>query len=95
MFSAILIILSLALTDLGKLRGLQFKPLNKVMFFVFVGNLLLLMVLGAKHVENPFIELGQIATLVYFLYYIISVPLNSTIETALGSLYVNLKNKTA
>ena len=38
-FSAILIILAMTFGDLSKLRGLEFKPLNKTVFFIFVGNL--------------------------------------------------------
>jgi hypothetical protein len=36
---------------------------------VFVANFLILMQLGAKHVESPFIEFGQISTGLYFLYF--------------------------
>jgi ubiquinol-cytochrome c reductase cytochrome b subunit len=32
MFSAILAIIALAFTDLGKLKGLQFRPLSKFAF---------------------------------------------------------------
>jgi len=80
MFSAILILLTMPFSDLGKLRGIQFKPLNKTIFFIFVANLILLMILGAKHVETPFIELGQIATLVYFLFFIVMVPMAGIYE---------------
>jgi len=38
------------------------------------------MVLGAKHVESPFIELGQLLTLSYFLYFLIIIPFISYIE---------------
>jgi ubiquinol-cytochrome c reductase cytochrome b subunit len=93
MFSAILIILTMAFTDLGKLRGIQFKPLNKVVFFAFVANLLLLMVLGAKHVESPFIEFGQLATLAYFSYFLIFVPVNNLGENTLAELYTTIKEK--
>jgi ubiquinol-cytochrome c reductase cytochrome b subunit len=48
---------------------MQFRPLSKAAFFVFVANFLILMQLGAKHVESPFIELGQISTVLYFLYF--------------------------
>lgn len=92
MFSAILVILFMAFGDLGKLRGTQFKPISKTAFFIFVGNLLLLMVLGAKHVESPFIELGQIATLAYFGYFLISVPLTSLFENSFSDLYLNIKS---
>ena len=32
------------------------------------------MELGAKHVESPFIEFGQISTVLYFSYFLIIVP---------------------
>jgi len=70
MFSAILILLLLPIADVSRSRGMQFKPLSKWAFFVFVANFLILMQLGAKHVESPFIEFGQISTLLYFLYFI-------------------------
>ena len=92
MFSAIIVILFMAFGDLGKLRGTQFKPISKTAFFIFVGNLLLLMVLGAKHVESPFIELGQIGTLAYFGYFLISVPLTSLFENSFSDLYLNIKS---
>ena len=50
MFSAILVILILPLIDLGKTKGLQFRPLSKIAFYIFVANFLVLMQLGAKHV---------------------------------------------
>lgn len=91
MFSAILIILTTVIADLSKLRGLQFKPLNKVMFFLFVSNLLLLMVLGAKHVESPFIEIGQIATVFYFAYFIVIIPVTTIFENSINEFYTTIK----
>lgn len=66
MFSAILAIMLLPITDLGRSKGLQFRPLSKFAVFIFVANFLALMVLGACHVESPFIELGQVSTAIYF-----------------------------
>ncbi len=86
MFSAILIILVMPITDLSKYRGLQFRPLSKVAFFVFVANFLILMQLGAKHVESPFIEFGQISTVLYFSHFLVIMPLVSFIENTLVEL---------
>ena len=69
MFSAILILLLLPITDVSRSRGMQFRPLSKISFYIFVTNFLILMQLGAKHVESPFIEFGQISTVLYFLYF--------------------------
>ena len=83
MFSAILIILVLPITDLSRNRGIQFRPLSKIAFYVFVANFLILMQLGAKHVESPFIEFGQISTVLYFSYFVVIVPFVTYIENTL------------
>jgi ubiquinol-cytochrome c reductase cytochrome b subunit len=90
MFSAILIILILPITDLGRSKGLQFRPLSKMAFWAFVANFLILMQLGAKHVESPFIELGQLSTVLYFSYFIVIVPAVSLIENTLVDLNKSL-----
>jgi ubiquinol-cytochrome c reductase cytochrome b subunit len=83
MFSAILAIMLLPITDLGRSKGLQFRPLSKIAFFIFVANFLVLMQLGAKHVESPFIEFGQISTILYFAHFVFIVPFVSLIENTL------------
>ena len=83
MLMAILIILILPITDLGRSKGFQFRPLSKFMFWVFVVNFLILMKLGACHVESPFIEFGQISTALYFSHFLIIVPMISLIENTL------------
>jgi ubiquinol-cytochrome c reductase cytochrome b subunit len=89
MFSAILILLVMPFTDVGKTRGLQFRPLSKIFFYVFVANFLILMQLGAKHVESPFIELGQISTVLYFSHFLIIIPLISILENSLTDLIID------
>jgi len=83
MFSAILILLVMPYTDLSRSRGIQFRPLSKIAFYVFLANFLILMQLGAKHVESPFIEFGQISTVLYFSHFLIIVPLISLLENSL------------
>ena len=83
MFSAILILLTMPFIDLSRLRGIQFRPLSKAAFFIFIANFLILMLLGAKHVESPFIEFGQISTVLYFSHFLIIVPFLSLLENSL------------
>jgi ubiquinol-cytochrome c reductase cytochrome b subunit len=91
MFSAILILLIMPFTDLSRSRGIQFRPLSKIAFYIFVANFLILMQLGAKHVESPFIEFGQISTVIYFSYFLIVVPITSLLENSLIDLAINNK----
>ena len=88
MFSAILIILVMPYTDLSRSRGLQFRPLSKAAFYVFLANFLILMQLGAKHVESPFIEFGQISTVLYFAHFLIIVPTVSLLENTLIDMHL-------
>jgi ubiquinol-cytochrome c reductase cytochrome b subunit len=89
MLMAILIILILPITDIGRTKGLQFRPISKFIFWAFVVNFLILMKLGACHVESPFIELGQISTALYFSYFLFMVPLISLIENTLVDLSIS------
>jgi len=91
MFSAIFILLIMPFSDLSRSRGIQFKPLSKIVFYIFVANFLVLMQLGAKHVESPFIEFGQISTILYFSYFLIVVPLITYIENTLIDLNIDSK----
>jgi ubiquinol-cytochrome c reductase cytochrome b subunit len=88
MFSAIIILLAMPFTDLSRSRGIQFRPLSKIAFYIFIANFLILMVLGAKHVESPFIEFGQISTILYFAHFLIIVPSISLLENSLIELEV-------
>ena len=94
MFSAILAIMLLPITDLGRSKGLQFRPLSKAAFYVFLVNFLMLMQLGAKHVESPFIEIGQLSTALYFSHFLFILPAVSILENTLVDLELqnNAKN---
>ena len=88
MFSSILSLLAMPITDLSKLRGIQFRPLSKIAFYIFVANFLVLMQIGQKHVETPFIELGQISTVLYFAHFFVIMPVISLIENSLVELTI-------
>nr|WGL40342.1 cytochrome b [Tomicus piniperda] len=55
-----------------KIQGTQFYPLNKIMFWSFISIFFLLTWIGARPVEYPYIEVGQMITILYFLYFFIN-----------------------
>ena len=91
MIAAILALLILPFVDLSKYRGMAFRPFSKTAYWIFIANFLILMQLGAKHVESPFIEFGQISTVLYFSYFVIIIPFVTLLENTLIDL--SLKNK--
>jgi ubiquinol-cytochrome c reductase cytochrome b subunit len=72
MFAAILILFSLPFTHPNTRRGFIFFPLNQVLFWSLVANCFLLTWIGGRPVEDPYIFIGQVFTLYYFFFFIIS-----------------------
>jgi len=86
MFASLLILLAMPVLDVGRVRGSEFRPLMRIAFWIFVANFFVLMQLGAKHVENPYIQLGQVCTFIYFAWFIVLVPAVGLIENTLSDL---------
>nr|QAX91114.1 cytochrome b [Parrhinotermes sp. C MW-2019] len=53
----------------SKFRGMQFYPMNQVMFWTMTNTVILLTWIGARPVEDPYILTGQSLTALYFAYY--------------------------
>lgn len=91
MFGSLLILLVLPLTDLSRIRGNQFRPAMKLAFWFFVVDFIILMWIGSQHPDSPYLEIGQIATAFYFLWFLVLVPLIGLIENTLFDLGINSK----
>lgn len=72
MVLSIAIIIILPLTNKRKFQGNAFYPINKILFWTFVVNIILLTWIGARPAEEPFILTGQLLTTSYFLYFLIN-----------------------
>lgn len=91
MFGSLLILLVLPLTDLSRIRGNQFRPAMKLAFWFFVVDFIILMWIGSQHPDSPYLEIGQVATAFYFLWFLVLVPLIGLIENTLFDLGINSK----
>nr|QXG19489.1 cytochrome b [Drosophila planitibia] len=69
---SIAILAILPFYNLSKFRGIQFYPINQILFWIMVVTVILLTWIGARPVEEPYVLLGQILTFIYFLYYMIN-----------------------
>jgi ubiquinol-cytochrome c reductase cytochrome b subunit len=74
MGASLLILFALPIIDLSPIRSLTFRPIQSVFFWIFVFNLVFLGWLGGCPVETPYIEAGQLASVYYFLFFILIVP---------------------
>nr|UYA97263.1 cytochrome b [Megacopta cribraria]UYA97276.1 cytochrome b [Megacopta cribraria]UYA97289.1 cytochrome b [Megacopta cribraria]UYA97302.1 cytochrome b [Megacopta cribraria]UYA97315.1 cytochrome b [Megacopta cribraria] len=72
MITSILIITLPTITNKSKFQGTEFYPLNKMMFWSFVTMMILLTWIGARPAEGIFIITGQVLTVLYFSYFLLS-----------------------
>jgi len=91
MFASLLILLAMPLLDTARIRGSQFRPLMRFCFWVFVVDFFILMWIGSQHPNSPFVEVGQVATALYFGWFVFIVPVIGVIENTLMDLAAPVK----
>nr|YP_009502829.1 cytochrome b [Bactrocera tsuneonis]AWY19072.1 cytochrome b [Bactrocera tsuneonis]UKG21051.1 cytochrome b [Bactrocera tsuneonis] len=69
---SIAILATLPFYHLSKFRGIEFYPINKILFWTMVATVILLTWVGARPVEEPYVQVGQLLTITYFMYYLIN-----------------------
>ena len=89
MFGSLLILLILPLTDVSRIRGSQFRPLMKVAHWFFIVDFFILMWIGAMHPETPYLEIGQVATAFYFIWFLVLVPVIGLAENTLMDIAID------
>ena len=81
--ASIMILFLIPFVHTSWLKSLNFRPLGKLMFWLFIINFILLTWIGSKPVEEPFIFIGQLLSIFYFFYFLIVIPLIGLIENKL------------
>nr|YP_009700585.1 cytochrome b [Xenopus kobeli]QEQ13656.1 cytochrome b [Xenopus kobeli] len=80
---SILILALMPLLHTSKQRSLMFRPLTQIMFWALVADTLILTWIGGQPVEDPYIMIGQSASVIYFSIFIIMFPLVGWVENKL------------
>nr|YP_009114956.1 cytochrome b [Goniurosaurus luii]AIZ35734.1 cytochrome b [Goniurosaurus luii] len=82
--ASITILLMMPLLHTTKQRSQMFRPLSQIIFWSFISNLLLLTWIGGQPVETPFIEIGQLTSLLHFMLLMITPFINKLENTLLN-----------
>ena len=89
MFGAIVILLLVPFILTSEVRSAAFRPLYRLLFWIFFFNCLILGWIGGNEVKFPFYELGQASTVFYFAYFLILVPLCNRFEAYIWNPQLN------
>ena len=83
MFGAIAVLFVLPWLDSSPVRSMRFRPLARWFFFLWVFAFGVLLWVGGKPPEEPYVTIGRFATAYYFLYFLVVLPALAKLERPL------------
>ncbi len=83
MFASIALLALLPWLDTSKVRSARFRPMYRIAFWLLLIDCVVLGYIGGQAAEEPYVTIGQIATLYYFLHFIVILPVLGLIEKPL------------
>nr|BCG62280.1 cytochrome b [Flavocaranx bajad] len=77
---SILVLMVVPILHTSKQRSLTFRPITQFLFWTLVADVMILTWIGGMPVEHPFIIIGQVASVLYFLLFLVLTPLAGWVE---------------
>jgi len=75
MFASIFVLVILPWLDTSKVRSAIFRPIYKQLYWFFVADVLILGYMGAMPAEGTYLLIARVATIYYFLHFLVILPI--------------------
>jgi ubiquinol-cytochrome c reductase cytochrome b subunit len=83
MFGAILVLFAMPWLDRSPVRSGHYRPIFKIFFVIFAINFMFLGYMGGQAPEEPYITLGRVSTMWYFVHLLVVLPVLNKYEKTL------------
>nr|ACN88557.1 cytochrome b [Scomber australasicus]ACN88558.1 cytochrome b [Scomber australasicus] len=80
LLASILILMLVPFLHTSKQRALTFRPASQFLFWTLVADVVVLTWIGGMPAEQPFIIIGQVASVLYFSLFLVLFPLTGWVE---------------
>nr|YP_005353019.1 cytochrome b [Philanthus triangulum]AET62619.1 cytochrome b [Philanthus triangulum] len=71
LFMSILILMILPFQTKSMMKTSKFYPMNQYMYWLFISSSIILTWTGAQEIEYPFIQISQLNSIIYFMFFLI------------------------
>lgn len=83
LFGALLVLFVLPFVNTSETRSSLYRPISQKFFWLLVADYIFLGYLGQQVAESPYIEIGQVASIFYFSYFLVIIPVLGGLEKVL------------
>ena len=86
LFASIIVLIVFPFFVKPKIISGNFRPVFQLFFWIFVSDFVILEWIGGQPIEEPYYLIGQIATIYYFSYFLLILPLLTLFENKIYKL---------
>nr|QYC61813.1 apocytochrome b [Paralia sulcata] len=83
MGGSLIVLFLIPFINTSEIRSTTFRPIFKIFYWLLVADFLILGWVGQKPVKDTYIFIGQVATVYYFLFFAVLIPIIGNFESRL------------